>query len=172
MNLEKMNGDKWFLVNKDFKDKLDTLQTEMRKGLTTRHSKGQIVYGILGDKEFKTPDHKYWQGKLEVSVRIDNLFLSHYQYKKNYYQLLKNEVEIERLQEIANRDELKQIEIKELENENDLLKKKLESEKFNVSEIIREIKHFLEYMKKLEPDVKYTNRDDAWTDWVMRRMNA
>jgi len=45
-------------------------------------SKFQIQHFVLGDMEFPTPDSKWWQAKLELWVRLQNVIQMHYDYRK------------------------------------------------------------------------------------------
>jgi len=42
----------------------------------------QIKNFVLGDLEFPTPDSKYWQAKLELFIRLQNIISLHYDYRK------------------------------------------------------------------------------------------
>lgn len=105
----------------------------------------EMDVSILNDLKFPTPDSKYWQAKREQNVMFNELVMLSFEYRKNNV-------------------EIRQLEIK-LKNENDdlereLLQIEIEKKQFislnqehTAKDRIREIKEWHEIKEKLLPDL-------------------
>jgi hypothetical protein len=147
------------------------------QGMTTF----QIQKFVLGDLEYPTPDSKWWQAKLELWVRMQNIISMHYDYRKKAAKINELKAHIEEL-EYNNRtcvfnDELSDIKKKQNSAKKEILNVEIEETEFallcikkGVSDKIKEMWAFWDVMNELEEHIEFSkiNKDEQeetyWTE--------
>ena len=177
LNLELVEGkDNKQLCNDIFK-----MFSTVPQGMTNF----QIRKFILGDLEFPTIDSKWWQAKLELWVRMQNVIGMHYEYRKKVAKIKELKTNIDELN--YNNSQL------DSSIKSDIQKKKnnaitehtqveIEENEFTIACIkkgivdkLKEMSAFWNIMKELEPKMTYSkeNKDDQEEEyWIKKAFNT
>jgi hypothetical protein len=130
---------------------------EQFKGLQLGMSGFQIQYGVLSNKEFPTPDSKYWQCVRELFARYDGVLANNYQY-------LKTKLEIEKLEaekEMLGNSKIGDIDKRMKELDIAFKKRQLDGMRISCEDTIRQMKKFKELMDEYKKDKKYETKEEA-----------
>lgn len=137
----------------------------------------QIRNFALGDLEYPTPDSKYWQAKLFLYVRLQNVISIHYDHRKRKARIRISKAKIEECnyktkgtleeyeREILNaKAEIYNIEVEENEFALMNIKKTL-------NDILLEMKIFLNIMAELEPLLEFSteNKEEQEAQYWTRK---
>lgn len=125
----------------------------------------QIQNFVLSDREFPTADGKWWQAKLELWVRLQNVINMHYDYRKKVAKIKELSARIEENTDIALESdkpyiankhkaisERLQVTIEENEFALVMIKK-------NIYDKMKEMQAFWDVMQRLENDMKFSKVD-------------
>jgi len=122
----------------------------------------QIRNFALGDLEYPTPDSKYWQAKLFLYVRLQNIFSMHYDYRKRKARIRIFKAKIEECLDKINGIS-KEYEKEMLNAKAETYKIEIEENEYalmnitkTVNDIILEMKTFLNIMEELEPQLEFS----------------
>jgi len=144
----------------------------------------QIQKFVLGDLEFPTADSKWWQAKLELWVRIQNIISSHYEYRKKVAKIKELKANIDELKynnsqldsEIKSKIqttknnaiiEYTQVDIEENEFAIICIKKR-------INDVLKEMWAFWKTMQELEPKMKFSKEDKEQQEeefWIKKALN-
>ncbi len=167
--------------NKELCEKILKMFSTVPQGITTF----QIQKFVLGDLEFPTIDSKWWQAKLELWVRMQNIIVSHYEYRKKIAKIKELNANIDELKynnsqldneikskiQTAKNDsiiEYTQVEVEENEFAIVCIKKR-------INDILKEMWAFWETMQKLEIKMKFSkeNKDEQEEEfWIKKALNT
>jgi len=147
--------------NKKLCDAISDMFASVPQGMTSF----QIKNFVLCDKDFPTVDSKWWQAKLELWVRFQNVVHKSYDYRKK---IAKNKEFTAKIEEYI--DESKNVDKqyikRQLDAKIELFNIKIEENEFNMSiikksanDVLKEIKVFLDEMQRLEPSLSYSTSD-------------
>lgn len=144
--------------NKELCEEVYKFFRTIPQGMTTF----QIRNFALGDLEYPTPDSKYWQAKLFLYVRLQNIFSMHYDYRKRKARIRIFKAKIEECLDKINSTS-KEYEKEMLDAKAETYKIEIEENEYalmnitkTVNDIILEMKTFLNIMEELEPQLEFS----------------
>lgn len=171
------------LIEREESKKLCDTVLEMFSSVPQGMTSFQIQKFVLGDLEYPTIDSKWWQAKLELWVRMQNIISSHYEHRKKTAKVKELKANIEEL--YFNNSQLDgsvksciqskrnsaiiehtQIEIEENEFAIICIKKR-------INDTLKEMWAFWEIMQELEPKMKFSkeNKDEQEKEfWVKKAL--
>lgn len=141
----------------------------------------QIKNFVLGDLDYPNADSKWWQAKLELWVRMQNIISMHYDFKKRSAIIEEVQASIDELKyNIENLDEInKSIDIIHSRRDNAKIKKfqvEIEENEFalvcikkGINDKLKEMKTFWEAMQELRPLMKYgteSKEEQEYDHWL------
>jgi len=150
--------------NKELCDKVFKFFSTVPQGMT----KFQIQNFVLCDREFPTADSKWWQAKLELFMRLQNVIQMHYDYRKRRARIKELKAKIKEC-EYRRATSTNQFEREIQEARAERLKIDIEENEFammlikkTVRDKLKEMQAFWEMMQALEPHMKYSkeNKDE------------
>lgn len=141
---------------------LDMFQT-VPQGMTSF----QIQNFVLSDKDFPTADGKWWQAKLELWVRLQNVVQMHYDHRKRSAKIKELEARIMEQREIIDtRKETKEYVILKAEAVIERLTVNIEENEFacalivkGISDKMKEMESFWEAMQVLDEHMMFSKDD-------------
>lgn len=163
--------------NKELCEKIIEMFSTVPQGMTSF----QIQKFVLGDLEFPTIDSKWWQSKLELWVRMQNIISSHYEYRKKVAKTKELKANIKELEynntqsmisefQVTKNNaiiEFTQVEIEENEFAIVCIKKR-------INDVLKEMWAFWEAIKELEPKMKFSKEDKEEQEeefWIEKALN-
>ena len=149
------------------------------QGMTTF----QIQNFILSDLDFPTIDSKWWQAKLELWVRMQNIIAMHYDHRKRTAKIKEVKATIEELDynnrtTVVDNEELKEIKKRQNNAKAEALQVEIDENEFalvciqkGVSDKLKEMWAFWDSMVELEKDMEFskTDKDDQEENyWITK----
>ena len=139
---------------------LDMFQT-VPQGMTSF----QIHNFVLSDKDFPTADGKWWQAKLELWVRLQNVVQMHYDYRKRSAKIKELEARIME-QRVNTKMETEEYVILRTEAVIERLTVNIDENEFacalivkGISDKMKEMESFWEAMQVLEEHMRFSKDD-------------
>ena len=144
-------------------------------------TKFQIQKFILSDLDFPTSDSKWWQAKLELWVRMQNIVSMHYDHRKRAAKIKELKATIEELDynnriNVTDNEYLKEIKTRQNEAKAESLQVEIDENEFalvciqkGVSDKLKEMWAFWDSMTELEKEMEFSKIDkdeqeeDYWT---------
>ena len=126
-------------------------------GLQLGMSGYQIKHGVLSNREFPTPDSKYWQCVRELFARYDGVLSNNYKYLMTKLEIEKLEAEKETLP----KSKIGDIECRMKELDIAFKTRQLDGMKLSVEDTIRQMKEFFNLMREYEPDRKFKTKEES-----------
>ena len=125
----------------------------------------QIRNFVLCDLEFPTPDSKYWQAKLELFVRLQNIISMHFDYRKRKTSICLLKAKIEECSDKKN-NVIKGYEKEIFNAKAERYAIEIEEHEFalmnitkTVNDKLLEMQTFWETMKELEPVLEFSKEN-------------
>jgi hypothetical protein len=167
--------------NKELCEKILEMFSTVPQGMTAF----QIHKFVLGDLEFPTVDSKWWQAKLELWVRIQNIIISHYEYRKKIAKTKELKANIDEI-EYNNSQLDSEIKSKIQTSKNDSIieytKVEIEENEFaivcikkRINDVLKEMWAFWDIMQELEPKMKFSKDDKEKQEeefWTKKALNT
>lgn len=162
--------------NKELCESVYTIFRTIPQGM----SKFQIKNFALGDLEYPTSDSKYWQAKLFLYVRLQNIVSLHYEHRKRKARIRISKAKIEECID-KTKNTLKKYEIDLLNAKADIYTIEIEENEFALMNIkktlddtLLEMKTFLDIMKELEPQLEFSKNNKEEQEekfWKLKSKN-
>lgn len=134
-------------------------------------TKFQIQKFILSDLDFPTPDSKWWQAKLELWVRMQNIVSMHYDHRKRAAKIKELKATIEELDynnrtNVIDNEDLKEIKERQNEAKAESLQVEIDENEFaliciqkGVSDKLKEMWSFWDSMTEFEKEMEFSKTD-------------
>jgi len=153
------------VVGKDNKELctavLDMFQT-VPQGMTAF----QIRNFVLSDKDFPTVDSKWWQAKLELWVRLQNVIQMHYDHRKRSAKIKELKADIMEQDDIASDLSIRDYEMLRAEAIAEQLAVEVEENEFSLTMIqkgigdkMKEMDTFWQAMQNFEGNMLFSKKD-------------
>jgi len=163
------------VIGKDNKE-LCTAVLDMFETVPQGMTAFQIQNFVLGDKDFPTVDSKWWQAKLELWVRLQNVIQMHYDHRKRVAEIKELRARVME-QEVKIKDTLaKDYEVLKAEAIAERLAVEVEENEFSlvmiqkgIGDKMKEMGTFWSAMQDLKGRMKFSKEDkeeqemDFWT---------
>ncbi len=178
------------LVNGNDNRKLCAEVFKMFSTVPAGMTKFQIQKFILSDLDFPTVDSKWWQAKLELWVRMQNIIAMHYDHRKRTAKIKELKAEMDEIEydcrhkysliESPLSDELRNIKIRKNDAKTEALQVEIDENEFalvciqkGISDKLKEMWAFWDSMVELEKDMEFSKTDKDEQEeayWVMKAM--
>ena len=131
----------------------------------------QIQNFILSDLDFPTVDSKFWQAKLELWVRMQNIIAMHYDHRKRSAKIKELKATIDELDynnriNVIDNDDLKEIKERQNNAKAEALQVEIDENEFaliciqkGVSDKLKEMWAFWDSMVEFEKDMEFSKTD-------------
>lgn len=153
--------------NKELCVKIFEMFSTVSQGMTDF----QIQKFILSDLDFPTPDSKWWQAKLELWVRMQNIVSMHYDHRKRAAKIKELKATIEELDynnrtNVIDNEDLMEIKGRQNEAKAELLQVEIDENEFalvciqkGVSDKLKEMWAFWDSMTEFEKEMEFSKND-------------
>jgi len=151
--------------NKELCEKILEMFSTVPQGMTAF----QIQKFVLGDLEFPTVDSKWWQAKLEMWVRLQNIIGSHYEYRKKIAKIKELKANIDELEYnncLLDSETKSKIQTSKNNSIIEYTKVEIEENEFaivcikkRINDVLKEMWAFWHIMQELEPKMKFSKED-------------
>lgn len=145
--------------NKELCNKIYKFFKTVPQGMTAF----QINNFVLCNYEYPTPDSKYWQAKLELLVRLQNIITMHYDYRKRKATIRMLKAKIDECSDKRN-STTKSYEKEIFDAKAERYSIEIEENEFalmnitkTVSDKLLEMQTFWEAIQELEPQLEFSN---------------
>lgn len=145
----------------------------------------QIQKFVLGDLEFPTTDSKWWQSKLELWVRMQDILTMHHDHRKKTAKIKELKATIDELEfynlnlySLALNEQLKEIKKRLNDAKIEALQVEIDENEFalvcikkGICDKLKEMKAFWELMVELEKDMQFskTDKDEQEEDYWVKK---
>ena len=126
----------------------------------------QIRHFVLSNKDFPTVDSKWWQAKLELWVRLQNVIQMHYDHRKRVATIKELKADIMEQTDIASDPCIKDYEMLRAEAITERLLVEVEESEFSLAMIqkgigdkMKEMETFWRSMQSFEDNMRFSKED-------------